>query len=213
VLQERELSRVGGRISIPIDIRLVAATNVNLQEAVRTGRFREDLYYRLNVAQLHLPPLRKRIGDILPLALHFVEIYKDHLGLEHAEITDSARRALASYPWPGNIRELENVIHHAMLVMRNGRIDTQDLHLARFSIHESETDENVAPDISNSHAQLEQALLKIFDGNGKNIFADIESRVVQCAYEYCQRNQLQTARLLGISRNILRHRLKLYGML
>jgi len=213
VLQERELSRVGGRISIPIDIRLVAATNVNLQEAVRTGRFREDLYYRLNVAQLHLPPLRKRIGDILPLALHFVEIYKDHLGVEHAEITDSARRALASYPWPGNIRELENVIHHAMLVMRNGRIDTQDLHLARFSIHESETDENVAPDISNSHAQLEQALLKIFDGNGKNIFADIESRVVQCAYEYCQRNQLQTARLLGISRNILRHRLKLYGML
>jgi sigma-54-specific transcriptional regulator len=212
VLQERELSRVGGRVSIPIDIRLVAATNVNLEEAVRTGRFREDLYYRLNVARLQLPPLRKRVGDILPLAQHFLSVYLGHLGLEHAEITESARRALLTYPWPGNIRELENVMHHAMLVMRHGRIEAQDLHLARLSVDES-VPASAAGDISNANSALEQALLNIFDGNGKHLYADIEARIVRCAFEYCQKNQLQTAKLLGVSRNILRHRLKLYEML
>ncbi|MDB6062229.1 MAG: Fis family transcriptional regulator [Verrucomicrobiaceae bacterium] len=213
VLQERELSRVGSRVSIPIDIRLIAATNVNLEEAVKTGRFREDLYYRLNVAKLNLPPLRQRVGDILPLAEHFVGVYQDHLVLKDAVISDSARRALLGYPWPGNIRELENVVHHAMLVMQNGRIEAQDLHLARFSVDEPSYSSTPINDISNSHAPLEQALLRIFDTNGKHLFADIEARVVRCAFEYCQHNQLQTAKLLGISRNILRHRLKLYGML
>jgi len=211
VLQERELNRVGGRVSIPIDIRLVAATNVNLEEAVRTGRFREDLYYRLNVARLQLPPLRKRVGDILPLAKHFMNVYLGHLGLDSAELSDSAKRALLSYPWPGNIRELENVIHHAMLVMRNERIEAQDLHLARLTVDEPVSER--PSDISNSNSALEQALIGIFEGNGKNLYAEVESRVVRCAFEYCQSNQLQTARLLGISRNILRHRLKLYGML
>src|SRR5690606_26631313 len=116
VLQERELSRVGSRTAIPIDIRLVAATNVNLEEAVRAGRFREDLYYRLNVARLELPPLRKRPGDILPLAEHFLRLYSAHLGVSEARLSDGARRALLGYPWPGNIRELENIIHHAVLV-------------------------------------------------------------------------------------------------
>ncbi len=213
VLQERELSRVGGRVSIPIDIRLIAATNVNLEEAVRTGRFREDLYYRLHVARLSLPPLRKRVGDIIPLAEHFIQVYLGHLGLDDAELSDAARRALTSYPWPGNIRELENVIHHAMLVMRHGRIEAQDLHLARLTVDEPATERVTDSGISNSSSALEQALIGIFEGNGKNLYAEIESRVVRCAFEYCQNNQLQTARLLGISRNILRHRLKLYGML
>lgn len=213
VLQERELSRVGGRVSIPIDIRLVAATNVNLEEAVKSGRFREDLYYRLNVAKVDLPPLRKRTGDILPLAEHFVGVYREHLGVQRPEISESARRALLTYPWPGNIRELENVIHHSMLVMCNNRIEAQDLHLARLSVDDSIYASAPIDDIDNAHAPLEQALLKLFDSNSKQLFADIEARVVRCAFEYCQSNQLQTAKLLGISRNILRHRLKLYGML
>jgi sigma-54-specific transcriptional regulator len=224
VLQERELSRVGGRTSIPIDIRLVAATNVNLEEAVKTGRFREDLYYRLNVAKVELPPLRQRVGDILPLAEHFTRVYREHLGLRNTAIADSARRALLSYPWPGNIRELENVIHHAMLVMRDGVIHAEDLHLARFSLDDGDS-RPAAPrandhlyssaiaDISNARAPLEQALLNLFETNARNLYSDIEARVVRCAFEYCQHNQLQTAKLLGVSRNILRHRLKLYGML
>lgn len=180
---------------------------------MRTGRFREDLYYRLHVARLSLPPLRKRVGDIIPLAKHFIQVYLGHLGLDDAELSDSATRALTSYPWPGNIRELENVIHHAMLVMRHGRIEAQDLHLVRLTVDEPETERLPDADISNSSSALEQALIGIFEGNGKNLYAEIEARVVRCAFEYCQKNQLQTARLLGISRNILRHRLKLYGML
>jgi sigma-54-specific transcriptional regulator len=225
VLQERELSRVGGRIAIPIDIRLIAATNVNLEEAVKAGRFREDLYYRLNVAKVELPPLRQRLGDILPLAEHFARVYREHLGLATTAIAESARRALLEYPWPGNIRELENAIHHAMLVMRDGVIHAEDLHLACFSLDDgahsrpapSRTNDHLynsaIADISNARAPLEQALLNLFESNAKNLYSDIEARVVRCAFEYCQHNQLQTAKLLGVSRNILRHRLKLYGML
>jgi sigma-54-specific transcriptional regulator len=224
VLQERELNRVGGRVAIPIDIRLVAATNVNLEEAVKTGRFREDLYYRLNVAKLELPPLRRRAGDILPLAEHFVGVYREHLNIERPQISESARRALLSYPWPGNIRELENVIHHAMLVMCDGSIAAQDLHLAQLSVSEPLHNDfsghtaingsaSSTLDISNSRAPLEQALLNLFDANGEELYANIDMRIVRCAFEYCHRNQVQTANLLGISRNILRHRLKLYGML
>jgi sigma-54-specific transcriptional regulator len=165
---------------------------------------------------VQLPPLRKRLGDILPLAEHFTQVYREHLALKQATIADSARRALLAYPWPGNIRELENVIHHAMLVMRDGVIHADDLHLARYSVDDSKPTSQFTDsiaDISNSRAPLEQALLNIFETNGENLFADIEARVVRCAFEYCQHNQLQTAKLLGISRNILRHRLKLYGLL
>ncbi|MET0379244.1 MAG: sigma 54-interacting transcriptional regulator, partial [Spongiibacteraceae bacterium] len=227
VLQERELSRVGSRSSIPIDIRLVAATNVNLEEAVRAGRFREDLYYRLNVAKLNLPPLRNRPGDILPLAEHFVKIYSSHLAFHDARLSDSARRSLLAYPWPGNIRELENVIHHAMLVMSNNLIEAHDLHLADYSggtiQSQFQPQTNIRSlrspaDISNFQASLEQALIALFEGrglegDGENVYAEIESRVIRCAFEFCQHNQLQTAKLLGISRNILRHRLKLYSYL
>lgn len=211
VLQERELSRVGGRVPIPIDIRLVAATNVNLEQAVRAGRFREDLYYRLNVARLPLPPLRERPGDILPLTEHFISVYREHLGLEKAELSKAAERSLASYPWPGNIRELENTIHHAMLIMCEGRIEAQDLHLT--PLVSAESAELSFSNTSNENSSLESALIRIFESTDKNLYSKIEERIVRCAFEYCHKNQLQTARLLGISRNILRHRMKLYGML
>ena len=213
VLQEREINRVGSRVSIPIDVRLVGATNLNLEASVRAGRFREDLYYRLNVAQLRLLPLRERRGDILPLCEHFVAMYRERLALGAARLSEAARAALLEYPWPGNIRELENVIHHALLVMSHDVIQAEDLHLARFNGAADSTYVPPASDIANAGAPLERALLALFEGNDKTLFASIESRVIRCAFEYCQRNQLQTARLLGISRNILRHRLKLYGLL
>lgn len=214
VLQEREISRVGGRVSIPIDVRLVGATNVNLEAAVRAGRFREDLYYRLNVAQLRLPPLRERRGDIIPLSEHFIQVYSARMGLESTRIADGAQQTLLNYPWPGNIRELENVIHHALLVMTDNVIQSRDLQLTGFQLngapHHAYAD---VTDIANAGAPLESALIALFEAGGDNLYAKIESRVVRCAFEYCQQNQLQTARLLGISRNILRHRLKLYGLL
>jgi sigma-54-specific transcriptional regulator len=127
VLQEREVVRLGSRRSIPIDVRLIAATNVNLAEAVRAGRFREDLYYRLQVITLPLRPLRERAGDILPLADHFLAMYVKRLGLEGFTLAPQAQQALLDYPWPGNIRELENVIHRALLVSREHQIQVSDL--------------------------------------------------------------------------------------
>jgi sigma-54-specific transcriptional regulator len=215
VLQEREISRVGGRTSIPIDIRLIAATNVHLQDAVRSGRFREDLYYRLNVAQIHLPSLRERPGDIMPLAEHFVRVYCEHLNIPLAQISHSAQQRLLAYPWPGNIRELENIIHHSLLVMGNSVIQPNDVQLP--SIHmqppAGAAAPVYAPDITDSSQPLEQVLISVFERGGAGLYNEIEARVVRCAFEYCQNNQLQTAKLLGISRNILRHRLKLYGLL
>jgi len=107
VLQEREVVRVGSRKAIKIDVRLVAATNVKLEAAVRAGNFREDLYYRLNVAKLALLPLRQRPDDILPLTKHFIDIYTKRLRISTPTIADAALRRLQQYSWPGNIRELE----------------------------------------------------------------------------------------------------------
>jgi transcriptional regulator with GAF, ATPase, and Fis domain len=124
VLQEREVVRLGSRQSIPIDVRLIAATNVNLLEAVQAGRFREDLYYRLNVASLDLLPLRQRPGDILPLVWHFMERYGKKLHLSSLKLTADAERALLNYGWPGNIRELQHIIERAVILSNDSELAT-----------------------------------------------------------------------------------------
>src|SRR5471030_550187 len=129
VLQERQVVRLGARQPIPLNVRLVAATNVDLHKAIAADRFRSDLYYRLGVATVHLPPLSERTGDILPLARHFIEVYSGKLNLEGVTIAADARAALLSYEWPGNIRELENVIHFALIVCRDNVIQADDLKL------------------------------------------------------------------------------------
>ena len=130
VIQEREVVRVGSRQAIAINVRLITATNVKLDEAVASGRFREDLYYRLNVASIHLPPLRERPGDILPLAEHFLKVYGTRLGYASVELAPETVHALLSYQWPGNIRELENTIHHALLVCLGHAVRPEDLRLS-----------------------------------------------------------------------------------
>ncbi len=129
VLQEREVVRLGSRRPIPIDVRLVAATNVDLADAVVAGHFREDLFYRLHVATIQLPPLRERRGDILPLAEYFIVEHCRRLGYTSASLSPEAERKLLGHSWAGNIRELENAIHHALLVCRNRLIQPADLHL------------------------------------------------------------------------------------
>lgn len=121
VLQEREVERVGSHKVIPLNIRVIAATNKNLKEAVSQGRFREDLYYRLDVLALELKPLRDRAEDIIPLAEHFIQLYSYLTNGHECYLSDAAKKALISYDWPGNVRELENVIQRA-LVMRHGTI-------------------------------------------------------------------------------------------
>jgi sigma-54-specific transcriptional regulator len=210
VLQEREIVRLGSRQPIPIDVRLVAATNVNLREAVAAGRFREDLFYRLNVATLRLPPLRERTGDVLRLARHFLAQHRQRLGGPEVELTADAIEALLAHPWPGNVRELENVVHHAVLVCQHARIGERDLGLAPFAPRPGGG--SLVPGRSELQA-LERVLVELFERNVPELHARVEEALVRSAYRYCHRNQLQTARLLGVSRNVVRARLIQYGAL
>jgi transcriptional regulator with PAS, ATPase and Fis domain len=116
VLQEREIERVGGVRPVPVDVRVLAATNVNLRSAVRQGTFREDLYYRLNVVPIHVPPLRARREDIPHLVEHFVRKIARECNRDVRGVSAAAREALVRYDWPGNVRELENVIHRAVVL-------------------------------------------------------------------------------------------------
>jgi sigma-54-specific transcriptional regulator len=203
VLQEREVVRLGSRQPIPIDVRLVAATNVDLQRAVAAGRFREDLYYRLKVAVAAIPPLRQRPGDILPLARFFLEHYGQRLGARAITLTPDAIQSLLAHSWPGNIRELENVIHSALLVCQSDRIGPEHLSLD-VSVTPAETPVTASPDPG---AALTRALLALFDQEPPHLHDQIAATVMRTAYQFCHRNQLQTARLLGISRNVVRARL------
>ncbi|MGA2413529.1 MAG: sigma-54 dependent transcriptional regulator [Candidatus Sulfotelmatobacter sp.] len=208
VLQERQVVRLGSRSPVAIDVRVVAATNVNLEDAVAAGRFREDLYYRLQVATLHIPPLRERPGDILPLAQHFLGVYGERLGLKYPALSAEAVDVLVSgHSWPGNTRELENVIHHALLVCRENVVQPEDLRLSPLKLR-------IATKVPGQPLEaLHDALIALFEDGRPNLYADIETAITRTAYEFCHRNQVQTARLLGISRNIVRAKLMQCGEL
>ncbi len=212
VLQEREVVRLGSRTPIPINVRLVAATNVNLADAVVAGHFREDLFYRLHVATIRLPPLRERPGDILPLAEFFLEEHCQRLGYNRATLSIEAERKLLDHSWPGNIRELENSIHHALLVCRNQRVAPADLHLVdmRSSGIRQEQASHAHSALSGP-VDLESALQALFEQNIPDLYEHIEETIFRAAYRYCHGNQLQTGRLLNISRNIVRARLEKIG--
>jgi sigma-54-specific transcriptional regulator len=207
VLQEREVVRVGVRKATPIDVRVIAATNVNLEDAVEAGHFRPDLYYRFNVAAVHLAPLRERPGDILPLAYHFLELYGNRMGYGGATLAPDTVQLLLSYDWPGNIRELENAIHRALLISPNSHLRPQDFKLT--GLRPQPTPPTPAPASSPS---LAAALKTLFDNAPPRLYEHIEETVIRAAYEYCAHNQVQTARMLDISRNILRHRMAQYGI-
>jgi DNA-binding NtrC family response regulator len=201
VLQEREVVRLGSRKAIPIDVRVLAATNVHLEKAINAGHFREDLYYRLNVVSLELSPLRDRPGDILPLIRHFIAEYSRRLGYGEVTMDAEAQQKLASYAWPGNIRELENVIHHTLLICRNNLIRVQDLHLSNLRIDRQDSTAN--QDLS-ADALLQLAFQKLFEEEGGELHEKVEEALLRSAYRFCHYNQVHTAKLLGLSRNITR---------
>lgn len=217
--------RIGSRKATPIDVRLIAATNVNLEEAVHAGRFREDLYYRIKVVPIDLPPLRERPGDILPLVEHFLNVYKTRLHTDIPKLADATIQQLLEYPWPGNIRELENVIHRALLISTSGILHPRDLGLPpiKASLPEKhDTSEVLASHIHKADSQqissqapanletyqLERILNQLFESPPPNLFELVNAVLVEKAYEFSHKNQVHTAKLLGISRNILRARLK-----
>lgn len=238
VLQEREVVRLGSRQAVPIDVRLIAATNVDLAEAVRAGRFREDLYYRLQVIALPLLPLRDRPGDVMPLTRHFVQTYAERLHLGEVSLSPEAELALRQYPWPGNIRELENVVHRALLVCRNARVTPADLSLSPLTqvpapalapapipmaapvqpvFHVSPAipapePEPAAP-VACESERFQAAWQALLDSGEQITFEALQLQLVVAAWESSDRNQLRTARYLNISRNVLRTYLKKAGVL
>ncbi len=209
VLQEREVVRLGSRKSIPVDIRLVAATNVDLNEAVSAGLFRLDLMYRLNIAQLRLPPLRERPGDVLPLALHFLGVYSQRLKRPPPRLSNAAREVLERYSWPGNIREVENVMHFALLVAREQEIRPEHLKL------NGPAALGAASGVSKAtpREQIATAVQALLGAPGENLFNDLEKLIVDEAFRHSRYNQVRASSALGISRNVLRTLLKKHGHL
>jgi transcriptional regulator with PAS, ATPase and Fis domain len=210
VLQEREVVRLGSRKSIAINVRVVAATNVQLEQAISAGRFREDLYYRLNVVCVKLHPLRERPGDILPLARHFIATYRERLGYGPVILSPAAERKLLDCAWTGNIRELENVIQHSLLVCQHSLIEPGDIRLGAIRIEQPAC---VAAQEERAEALLQRAFERLFDEQAGALHEQVETALLRAAYRFCHHNQVHTANLLGLSRNVTRSRLIRIGAL
>ncbi len=211
VLQEREVVRLGSRKSTPINVRVLAATNVQLERAIDAGHFREDLFYRLNVVNLELSTLRERPSDIMPLTRHFIEVYSQRLGCGPIQISSEAEHKLRTYNWPGNIRELENVIHHTLLICRNGVIRADDLRLSNRRLERREASAPIVDD--SSDALLARAFQKLFEEQAGALHEKVEDALLRAAYRFSHYNQVHTAQLLGLSRNVVRARLIKIGEL
>jgi DNA-binding NtrC family response regulator len=204
-LQEREIRRLGGRESLPIDVRIIAATNRDLEGAVARGEFREDLYYRLNVIHVHLPPLRARLEDIPLLAQHFLSRYSRELERPVGGFAPDTLDSLSAHSWPGNVRELENTVKQALMTCRGYLIMAEDLRLSeRPTARAQETPQRDPLDEG-----LEQTLL----AHAGQAYHRVEERLIRKALELTKHNQVRAAHLLGITRNILRHRMKQFGLL
>jgi len=189
VLQEGELRRVGDNKAVKVDVRIVAATLRDLKEEIKKGSFRDDLYYRLNVIEVKLPPLRSRPGDIPGLASHFIEKYGRRFGKPAKALSGEAAAALMSYNWPGNIRELENVIERAMILEETGTIRTLALPIAQ------------------GEARKEFHELSI-----KKAEEELEKELISRALELTGNNRTKAAQILEISHRALLYKIKSYGL-
>ncbi|MGE0683900.1 MAG: sigma-54 interaction domain-containing protein, partial [Candidatus Binatia bacterium] len=205
VLQEREICRLGARESRRIDVRIIAATNQDPEGLIRANRFREDLYYRLNVVRITLPPLRERGEDILLLAEHFLHLSRQDDIRGPQGFSPDAREKLLTHSWPGNVRELANVIAQAAINTRGRLVNAEALALSEVLSRSSESE---APLVSPRGTTIED----IFEKQAGQVFTAIERIVVAKALELSRHNQVQAARLLGVSRNVLRDRMKRYGL-
>jgi len=204
VLQEREFVRVGGTVTITCDVRIVAATNRDLKAESDAGRFRSDLYYRLSVFPIHVPPLRDRVTDLPLLVDHFVNQVIPSLGVDPPRVSDESLAALMRYDSPGNIRELRNVIERSTLLATDGVIDVEHLPPEIVAAEGPATD--VLPDQGGGKATSG-------DNKGGSKLADHERALVENALRENNWNQSAAARQLGISRDNLRYRVKKYGLM
>jgi len=185
-IQEREITKVGSTQAIKIDVRIIAATNKNIRQAVQEGTFREDLFYRLSVVPIHLPPLRERKDDIPLLADYFLRKYNNKRKKSIKGISEKALKALMDYDWPGNVRELENAIERAVVLTNNAFIEPFDLYYYGLSTEVETFKEKTLADVEREHIEK---TLKMFNGHKQ-----------------------KTAEVLGIDRKTLRIKMKKYGI-
>jgi len=215
VLQEREIVRLGGRKPIPVDLRILAATTVDLQELVEQKRFRKDLYYRLNVVSLNVLTLKERPGDIVPLARYFIDHYSRRLGYPRVALSPEAERLLVECPWSGNVRELENVIHRTLLLSEGRELDAGSLRLANRS---PGPPPEPTPAPAQAHipelverqqeaSRLQAAIRQLCETGVLDIYQVVEDALFREVFRYCHYSQSDAARVLGVSRNIVRARL------
>ncbi len=203
VLEKRVFRRVGGTQDIQIDVRIIAATNRDLAEQVNQGAFREDLYYRLKVVQLKLPPLRARPEDIIPLAEYFMGLFNERFGKTFIEISPEGKQALLEYHWPGNIRELKNLMERTVLLEEGPVLERKYLLLAG----EDAFQEGSLP------ATIGTTLDKPFPPAGidlEGLIRQLEEKLIHKALRACHGNQSRAARLLGLNRDKLRYRMRQY---
>ena len=197
VLQERRFERVGGSEEIEVDIRVVTATNKDLQQEVEKGTFREDLYYRLNVVHVHLPPLRERREDIPLLLAHFVEKIAAEGNLPRKSISPEALDFFSGYEWPGNIRQLENVTERCMVMVSGDTITVDDL----------------PPEVKDDETQLKNALDVLpVELNLADTLDKLEAALVRRALARADFVQVKAADLLGISKSLLQYKLRKYSI-
>jgi two-component system, NtrC family, nitrogen regulation response regulator GlnG len=214
VLQEKEFYRVGGRDSIRVDVRIIAATHQNLEVAVTQKRFREDLYYRLNVVPVYLPPLRERRDDIPLLIDYFLQRFEADLGTGRKFLSNEARDILLTYHWAGNIRELENVIKRAMVLTTSSVILPPHLPEAIRGGIKEEDESDILRRLVERKAR---ALLLDVQAAGTGeiyhmILGEVERLLLQVVLDETDGNQLRTADLLGINRNTLRKKVRTLGV-
>lgn len=208
-LQESEFERVGGIKTIRVDVRLVAATNSDLRKEIETGTFRDDLYYRLNVIPIRLPPLRERIEDIPLLAAHFLQKFNTRLNKSLRGISEEAEAVLMGYPWHGNIRELENVIERAVLFADGARIEISDIPMEvreRFSTPRPRS--SMPPAAGSDDATTSEGLKE----RVKAAMTRLERELIQRALDQTSGNVTHAARLLKISRKGLQLKMKELGL-
>ncbi|MDZ7742369.1 MAG: sigma-54 dependent transcriptional regulator [Bacteroidota bacterium] len=189
VLQNRKVVRLGTNKEVPIDVRLICATNMPLYQMVNEGKFRQDLLYRINTVEVHLPPLRERTEDIQPLVSHFLEIYCKKYKMQHKRISQSTLKRLEKHSWPGNIRELQHAVERAVIMSESNMLEPQDFFL-------SQQDDKKEDEISSSNMNLEETekmlIRKVVDKHGGNIS--------------------RAAKELGLTRASLYRRIEKYGL-
>lgn len=214
VLQEKQIRRVGGREEIPVDARVIAATHQPLEEMMRRGSFREDLFYRLNVASISIPPLRERPGDVPLLVEHFLASFGRELSLEVPRITEDALAYLTARPWPGNIRQLQNVLRKALLRRRRFAVDKKTVmtvleEAEAMASHAMSADEAL-------QVRAREVLGKVASGDLDGAYGVYMGQAERALLEEAMRlsggNQAKAARWLGISRLTLREKLRGYAL-